>query len=63
MTNIEILYARHDGQQVSTRCQGWDEDEAFRQLEIMLADLTLDRNRVLAVVRLDEAEPGPYSVN
>jgi len=51
-----VSYTTTTGNTLSARCQGWDEDEALRQLQLMLVDLALDSSQVLAVTRVDEPE-------
>jgi len=55
-----VSYTTTTGNTLSARCQGWDEDEALRQLQLMLVDLALDGSQVLAVLRVDEPEQKPW---
>jgi len=60
---IEVLYTNATGNMLSTRCQGWDDDEALRQLKLTLDDLTIDGSRVLCLVRMDEPRAKSFQVN
>jgi len=59
-TRLEVFYTTTTGNTQSTRCRGWDDDEALQQLQLMLADFALDGSQVLAVLRVDEPEQKPW---
>ena len=55
-----MFYTTPTGKTLSNRCQGWDENEVLRQLQLMLAFFALNGSQVLAVMRVDEPEPNPW---
>jgi hypothetical protein len=55
-----VFYTTPTGKTLSNRCQGWDENEVLRQLQLMLAFFALNGSQVLAVMRVDEQDPNPW---